>query len=119
MNKKLLYKKKASENRKVALERIRILFKEANAQFSKDRKLSDRYVALARKISMKYKVKLPSALKKQFCRHCKSYLMPSKNCRVRLAKKRVIYYCLECRHHMRFPYVREIKERRRKGRKKK
>ena len=72
--------------------------------FHSDEKLADRYVQLARKISMKFKVRIPSNLKKQFCKHCVSYLVPHVNCRIRLHKKRVIYYCLKCKKFMRFPY---------------
>ena len=87
---------------KVAEERIRALFKEAES--SKDRKLCDRYVKIARKISLKTKTKLPKELKKRICKHCEKYLVPGENCRIRLSKGKMVYYCLNCRHFMRFPY---------------
>lgn len=94
--------KKPSEHTDIAKERIGVLFSQAELAFRKDRALSDRYVYLARRISMRYKVKIPPALKRRFCRHCYRYLKPGVNCRVRLAKGRVIYYCLSCRKFMRF-----------------
>ena len=106
------HKRKPAEHRKIALERIKTLFKEADSMFKEDPKLSNKYVKLARKISMKYKVKIPSELKKRFCKHCHSYLKPSKNCRVRLHNGKVVYYCLNCKKYMRFPYVKEQKARR-------
>src|SRR3989344_2533937 len=99
--------KKPSSYLSIARERIDILFKEASLMFNKDPKLSNRYVQLARKIAMKYKVKIPSKLKKRFCRHCHAYLVPSKNCRVRLTKHKLVYYCLNCKKYMRFPYKKE------------
>lgn len=96
--------KKPSSHLKIAKERIDILFREASSMFRKDSRLSNRYVELARKIAMKYKVKIPPALKRRFCKHCHSYLVPSKNCRVRLTKHKVVYYCLNCKHYMRLPY---------------
>jgi len=101
--------KKPSSHIKIAEERINILFKEAKSMFKKDPKLSNRYVHLARKIAMKYKIKLPSELKKRFCKHCYSYLVPSKNCRVRLTKHKLVYYCLNCKKYMRFPYNKKKK----------
>jgi ribonuclease P protein subunit RPR2 len=98
------YSKKPLKQKQIALERIQILFEQAGKRFKKDPFLSNRYVSLARKIAMKYKVKIPSELKKQFCKHCYKYLVPSVNCRVRLQKGKVVYYCLNCKKYMRFPY---------------
>ncbi len=108
------YGKKPDAFRDIARERIIVLFQQAERMFGKDRKLADRYVALARKIGMKYKVRISSAMAKKFCRHCYSFLMPSVNVRIRLAGGKVVYYCLNCKHHMRFPYVREQKAKRAK-----
>lgn len=97
------YSKKSKKQQDIAKKRINILFNEAKKAFKKDPELSDRYVELARKIAMKYKVRVPSQLKRRFCKHCYSYLVPSKNCRVRLQKSRITYYCLNCKKYMRFP----------------
>lgn len=98
------HKKKPFEQRKIALERISNLFKMAKEMFKESPKLSDRYVQLARKISMKYKVKIPSSLKRQFCKHCYTFLVPSLNCRVRTKDGKLIYYCISCKKYMRIPY---------------
>jgi len=108
------YKKKPKKQREIALERIRILFKQAREMFKKDPKLSNRYVYLARKIAMKYKIKIPSELKKKFCKHCYAYLVPPVNCRVRVQKGKVVYYCMNCKKYMRFPYKKEQKAKRKK-----
>lgn len=94
--------KKPAEQRQIAEERIIELFRQADIMFSRDKSLADRYVALARRISQKYKVKIPRNLKRKFCKNCHSYIKPGVNCRVRIAKSRVIYYCLNCRKFMRF-----------------
>ncbi|MBS3110092.1 ribonuclease P [Candidatus Woesearchaeota archaeon] len=109
---KRAYKDKAAKFRKIALERIIILFGEAKNIFSYDPKLSDRYVFLARKIAMKYKVRLPNELKRKFCRRCHSFFMPGKNCRIRTHEGKVVYFCMKCKNIMRFPYVKERKARR-------
>ena len=97
------YKKPASHQR-IALERIKELFGHASAVFKSDKSLADRYVFLARKLSMKYKVKLSSKFKKQHCKHCRSFLVPGENCRVRVSNGKLVYYCFKCRKFMRFPY---------------
>lgn len=96
------YSKKPKKQKQIALERIRILFKQAEEEFNNDPELSDRYVQLARKLSMKYKIPIPRELKRKFCRHCYSYLKPPVNCRIRVNKGKVIYYCRNCRKYMRF-----------------
>ena len=96
------YFKKPENLQIIARERINILFHQAKAMFKKDPKLSDRYVHLARKIAMKYKVKIPVQLKRQFCKECHKYLVPGSNLRIRSHKGRTIYYCLQCKKFMRF-----------------
>ena len=98
--------------KKLALERIEILFKEAESNLKKHPERSHKYVKLARKIAMKFNLRIPSQLKRKFCKHCYSYLVPGKNCRVRTNKRRVIYYCLICKNYNRIPFVKEVKLRR-------
>ena len=111
------YKKKPLEQRRIALERIKRLFelgdwiiqeyKNEDIDFGK--KLANRYVELARKISMKYKVRIPRELKRRFCKKCHSFLVPGINLKVRIDSKQksVVYECLECGFKMRYPYVKE------------
>ena len=94
----LLYMK----DKKEALEKIKILFSEAKVQFPENPELSNRYVKLARKLAMKFNITMPRELKRKFCKHCYSYLVPNKNCRVRIHKSRVIYSCNNCKKFMRF-----------------
>jgi|SRR3989344_5022969 len=106
MTKRFHDKKKAKE---IALERINVLFGEAKDVFKKDKTLANRYVKLARELAMKYKVRIPVNLKRRFCKHCFNYLVPGVNLRVRTRNGNVVYYCLECKHYMRFGYLREKK----------
>lgn len=100
------YYKKPAQQLKIAKNRINVLFKLAKESFKQDSSISNRYVKIARRIAMKYKIRLSSELKKRFCKHCHKYLAPSINCRVRLHKHRLIYYCLSCKHFMRHPIKR-------------
>lgn len=91
------YKKNITQQ-KIALERIRELFDEAES----NDEYADKYVNLARKISMRLKVPIPKELKRKFCKHCYVFFN-GKNLRVRRNKNGIIYTCLKCKKHMRFP----------------
>lgn len=99
--------KKSPSHQKIAVERIAVLFQEADN--TNDPTLADRYVFLARKLSMKYKVKLTSGQKRRFCKHCYCYLKPGRNCRVRLQGRKLIYYCGNCKRQYRIPYSKRLK----------
>lgn len=99
---KKIHLKKQKEMKQIAKERIKYLFKQAKEAFNKNPAVSNRYVTLARKISMKYKVPIPRELKRRFCKHCYKYLVPGKNCRIRTKNGKVVYYCQNCKKYMRF-----------------
>jgi ribonuclease P protein subunit RPR2 len=90
------------ESRRIARERIAILFERAREFFPENPAWSDRCVALARRIAMKQRVRIDRPFRRQFCHHCEKYLVPGKNVRVRVSRGRVIMTCLSCRRQMRF-----------------
>jgi ribonuclease P protein subunit RPR2 len=94
---------------RIARERISILFKQAEKEFKKHPERSKRYVELAKKIGMRYNVRIPKNLRRRFCKKCFSYLKPGVNCRVRTSKSRqsVVVTCLVCGFVSRQPYIRE------------
>ncbi|ADT84092.1 ribonuclease P protein component 4 [Thermococcus barophilus] len=117
MSKKFLRKKEQREKRKIALERINILFTLAERVFPYDKELANRYVEIALAVQQKAKVRMPRKWKRRYCKKCHSFLLPGVNAQVRLRQKRmphVVIKCLECGHIMRYPYLREQKERRRR-----
>jgi len=108
-------RRKKGQERRIAGERIEALFALAEeealrANFAR----ADRYVELARRIGMRYNVRLSSAFKRRVCKGCHAYLLPPKTARVRIGDSRVVTTCLKCGTVMRFPYVREQKARRRR-----
>lgn len=105
MSRKLaILKKKAVENKVIAKERIEELFKVAESLPKEELNLKNRYVELARQISMKFKVPIPSIYKRRFCKHCYTYLIPSVNSRTRVKDKLVITYCQSCKKYSKFGY---------------
>ncbi len=95
------------KQRKIAGERIEKLFSLAE---SSSQKLADSYVDLARKISMKVNLRLPSSIKRRFCKNCGAYFRQGVNCRVRTRNGKVIYYCFNCKRTYRIPFLKEKKK---------
>jgi ribonuclease P protein subunit RPR2 len=93
----------------IGRERIERLFSLAEKEFSSHPERSHRYVSLARKIAMRYNIRISPELKSRYCRKCYKYLKPSINCRVRTSasQRAVIITCMECGHVMRHPYRKE------------
>jgi len=86
----------------IARERMDRLAELAAAEA--DASLARRYVRMARKISTRHRVRLPWRLRRFACRGCNAYLVPGRNCRVRLKNRRVTVTCLECGRVRRYPY---------------
>jgi ribonuclease P protein subunit RPR2 len=93
----------------IAAERIEILLKEARSNFEKDPKFSRRYVELARKISTRTKVRIPSEEKRYLCKGCGLPLIPGRNARVRVlpGNSRIVITCLSCGKLKRYPFARK------------
>jgi len=91
----------------IARKRIEKLFKLANENFNDHPERSHRYIQLARKIAMKFNIRLSQEHKKHVCKKCYKYIVYGKNSRVRKNKKGIVITCLECGHVMRYPYERK------------
>lgn len=101
---KSYFKKKKSEEKSIAEERIKELFKQADEIFPKNKALANRYVKIARNISTRLKVRIPSDLKRRFCKQCMNYLKVGVNARIRLNKGKKTYLCINCGKISRVPY---------------
>lgn len=88
----------------IAKERIVLLMQQADrAALGGDVELADRYVDMARRIGMRYNVRVTSAFRRRFCRACYGYLHPGVTARTRLSRGRVVTTCLRCGHVSRIP----------------
>ena len=93
-----------ANKKEIAQESIRDLFRLSEEMYEKgEYGLSSRYLELARKISLRIRVKIPKELKLRYCKHCFTPLVPGKSCRVRIKKRRIIYTCLNCGKIRRYP----------------
>lgn len=88
----------------IASSRINHLFTLAEKYALSGRlNLANRYVELARKISMRYLVPMPKEFKRRFCKHCYQYLLPHVTCRIRIHRSKLIIYCHNCKRYTRIP----------------
>lgn len=91
-------------NKSKALERINELFVQAEDNFNEYPQMSTRYVQLARKIAMRYRVKFTKAQKLCFCKKCNSYLKKGINSTIRIKNNNIVLSCKECGFVKRFKY---------------
>lgn len=99
------------KEKKQAPDKLKEFIELADKSFSSSKQKANNYVRKARRLAMKHKIRWPRGLKRRFCKHCYSYLKPGANCRIRTKQGKVVYYCLECKKYMRFPYTKEKKVR--------
>jgi ribonuclease P protein subunit RPR2 len=92
--------------KKIARERIEILFEQAMQAFSAHPERSNRYVDLARRIAMRQRIRIDREYRYQFCHHCYTFLVPGKNMRVRVHRSMVVVTCHSCNKKTRYRVVR-------------
>ncbi|MBI4170266.1 MAG: hypothetical protein HY514_01110 [Candidatus Aenigmarchaeota archaeon] len=84
-------RKKPEYQTKIAKERIEILFSEMeNAPDD----LARRYIRLAKKIGMRYNVKLGPGKKRKFCKYC---FTPFRGAKTRLKNRFLVRECRFCK----------------------
>ena len=87
--------------RKIIMERMQILIENAISNAKTNPKLSQRQALLARRISSRYKIRMPYHLRMVFCKKCKSFIAPGINSRIRLGRvsiKSIRISCNLCGH---------------------
>lgn len=110
-------RKSRDEQKEIAAERIEILFSLADAAaIQKDFDHTDRLIAQAKKIAMKYNLRTPRELRRKVCKYCGGYLLAGVTSRVRVKSglQRVEVKCLRCDKIMYHPYAREKKVKKQK-----
>jgi ribonuclease P protein subunit RPR2 len=90
---------------RLARERIDDLFGLAEAQAGESSpELVNRYVELARRIGMRYNVRLRPEYRDLYCRQCSAYWVEGRTVRTRLRDGRRVETCLRCGSTRRVPY---------------
>ncbi len=114
----MMHPKNKDMQKEIAKERIEILFGLADkAALEGNFDDASNYVKKARTIGMRCNARMPSKLKRKFCKFCNAYLLPGKTSKVRInsKSKRVVITCMKCGKEMYFPYRKEVKAKRRKN----
>jgi ribonuclease P protein subunit RPR2 len=100
--------KKPGWQQEIAEERIGILTGLAERESAEHPERSERYAELAKKIGMRYNVKIPGELRRS-CKGCHAFLVPGRNCIVRMNARTlsVEVKCMKCGKVSRHPYAKE------------
>jgi len=78
------------------MERMQILIDNAISNARTNPELSERQASIARRISTKYKIRMPYYLRMVFCKNCKSFIAPGINSRIRLGRTSVKSIRISC-----------------------
>ena len=87
--------------KKIALERMYILVKIAISNARSDPNLAEKQANLARRISTRYRIRMPYELRINFCKKCKKFIVPGINSRIRIGRtslKSIRITCNFCEH---------------------
>lgn len=85
----------------LALARINILVSNALKSARTDMALAQRQASLAKRMGMKYRVRLPYEIRQLYCKKCKRLIVPGINSRIRIGSasvRAVRITCLSCGH---------------------
>jgi ribonuclease P protein subunit RPR2 len=87
--------------RDLVTERMQILIKNALANARSNPELAERQASLAKRLSTKYRVRMPYELRMNFCKKCKKFIVPGFTARIRLGRsavKSIRITCGFCNH---------------------
>jgi len=87
--------------KQIGLERMTILIQNALSNAKSNPSLAQRQASLAKKISTKYRIRMPYHLRMNFCKNCKKFIAPGVNARFRLGRssvKSIRITCDFCNH---------------------
>jgi ribonuclease P protein subunit RPR2 len=89
--------KRKSQVKEIAKERIDVLV--ANALHEQDEYLAAKQAYRAKKISMRFRIRLPHRIRQLYCKKCKAFIVPARSARVRVGRTKpraVRITCLKC-----------------------
>ncbi|MEM2761042.1 MAG: RNase P subunit [Nitrososphaerales archaeon] len=83
----------------LATQRIRILVRNALETVKSDTDLAQKQASIVRRISTKFRVRLPYEIRQMYCKRCKAFIVPGRTARVRVGRsnvKAVRITCMMC-----------------------
>jgi len=82
--------------RQIALERMEILIQNAISNSRNNPSLAQRQATLAKKISTKYRIRMPYHIRINFCKKCKKFIAPGVGARIRIGRSSVKAIRITC-----------------------
>lgn len=82
--------------RELIVERMQILIQNAVSNARANPELAERQATLAKKLSMKYRIRMPYELRMNFCRKCKKFIVPGYTSRIRIGRSGVRSIRITC-----------------------
>ena len=76
-----------NSKKQIATKRIEILFNNALSNAKSNPRLAEKQAEIAKKISMKFKIKMPFEVSSSFCKKCKKFIPPGIGSKIRLGSK--------------------------------
>ena len=89
-----------NSQKQIATHRIQILFHNALTNAKNNPELAQRQAEIAKKISLKFKIKMPFEISSSFCKKCKKFIPPGIASKIRLGSKpkSIRITCSYCNH---------------------
>jgi len=89
-----------NSKKQIATRRIEILFNNALSNAKNNPRLAEKQAEIAKKISMKFKIKMPFEVSSSFCKKCKKFIPPGVRSKIRLGSKpkSIRITCSYCNH---------------------
>ena len=85
-----------NSKKEIATQRILILFDNAVSNARNNPKLAERQAQIARKIYMRFKIKMPWQIRTSFCKKCKKFIVPGVTSKVRVGRSNVKSVRITC-----------------------
>ena len=89
-----------NSKKQIATRRIEILFNNALSNAKNNPRLAEKQAEIAKKISLKFKIKMPFEISSSFCKKCKKFIPPGVRSKIRLGSKpkSIRITCSYCNH---------------------
>ena len=89
-----------SSKKQIAIRRMEILFNNALSNAKNNPELSQKQAEIIKKISMKFKIRMPFEISSSFCKKCKKFIAPGITSKIRLGSKpkSIRITCSYCNH---------------------
>lgn len=91
--------------KRIALERVQILFSNAMHYSAINREIGQKQLELIKRLSLKFNLRLPYPYKLFFCKRCKAPIFPGIDSKIRILnipKLHIKVVCLKCNGVYRF-----------------